>query len=116
MRRDVVALRVDVSRRNAVHRDVPGGQFFGKASRQSGNACLGGDDMGAAADPGMGGDPADIDDRTLAMGRKMRNAGLAAKERRAEEAADHLSTAPEIGRGPWRERGCQYVSIWGAAG
>src|SRR3546814_342521 len=33
MRRDVVALRVDVPRRNAVHRDVLGGQLFGKASR-----------------------------------------------------------------------------------
>src|SRR3546814_16212087 len=49
--------------------------------------------MGAAADPGMGGDPADIDDRTLAMDRKMRNAGLTAKERRVEDAADHLSPA-----------------------
>src|SRR3546814_20771395 len=49
--------------------------------------------MGAAADPGMGGDPADIDDRTLAMDRKMRNAGLTAKERRVEDAADNLSPA-----------------------
>src|SRR3546814_18966948 len=105
MRRDVVALRVDVSRRNAVHRDVPGGQFFGKASRQSGNACLGRDDMGAAADPGMGGDPADIDDRTLAMGRKIRNAGLAAKARRAEADSD------QIGREASRESAGQYVSI-----